>query len=52
MQIIWLKMNVYVYVHLCATGVMNSLFSVYGKKQKAFSLLFHARIIHELLSSE
>jgi hypothetical protein len=44
-NIIWFKNNVYVY--LCAIGVMNILFSVYGKKQKAVFLLFHSRIIHE-----
>jgi hypothetical protein len=49
MQIVCLKFNLYVY--LCATGVMNSLFSVYGKEtKKTFSLLFHVRIIHVLLS--
>ncbi|RLN39322.1 uncharacterized protein C2845_PM01G11250 [Panicum miliaceum] len=31
-------------------GVMNSLFSVYGKKQTAFSFLLHVRIIQDLLS--
>jgi hypothetical protein len=29
---------------------MNSLFSVYGKEQTAFSFLLHVRIIHDLLS--
>jgi hypothetical protein len=44
------KFNVLCLFNVCASGVMNSLFSVYGKKQTAFSFLLHVRIIQDLLS--
>ena len=44
------KFNVLCLFNVCASGVMNSLFSVYGKKQTTFSFLLHVRIIQDVLS--